>query len=170
MFERGKDSRAGPVDVEIGLGDGHTLSGKLIIPPGRTLTDVLNSAATFVEFEPQDGGRMYLAKAALQSVTPSQIPAAPDLWAGPTEGSGFDPFKVLGIDADTTREHAREAYLRLAKTYHPDKYAAADLPREVRDYLAVMVRRINAANDAVQVRLQKKSAKQEAVFTKQGAG
>jgi hypothetical protein len=33
-----------------------------------------------------------------------------------------------------------------------------------------MVRRINAANDAVQVRLQKKSAKQEAVFTKQGAG
>ena len=56
------------------------------------------------------------------------------------------------------REQAREAYLKLAKLYHPDRYAAADLPREVRDYLAVMVRRINAAHDAVQVRLQKKAA------------
>jgi hypothetical protein len=169
MFERGKD-RAGPVDVEIALGDGQTLGGKLIVPPGRTLTDVLNGAAAFIEFEPVEGGRMYLAKSALHSVTPSNIPAAPDLWAGPTEGAGFDPFRVLGIDADATREHAREAYLRLAKTYHPDRYAAADLPREVRDYLAAMVRRINAANDAVQARLQKKSAKQEPVFTKQGHG
>ena len=100
MFERGKESRAGPVDVEIGLGDGRTLSGKLVVPPGRTLAELLNGSATFVEFEQLDGGRMYLAKAALHSVTPSNIPAAPDLWAGPTEGSGFDPFKVLGIGAE----------------------------------------------------------------------
>ena len=170
MFERGKDSRAGPVEVEIGLGDGRTLSGKLIVPPGRTLPELLNGTATFVEFEALDGGRMYLAKAALHSVTPSNIPAAPDLWAGPTEGAGFDPFKVLGIDADATRDLAREAYLRLAKAYHPDRYAGIDLPREVRDYLSVMVRRINAAHDAVQARLQKKAAKQEAVFTKAGSG
>jgi hypothetical protein len=169
MFERGKDSRAGPVDVEIGLGDGLILSGKLIVPPGRTLPELLNSAAGFVEFEPLEGGRMYLAKTALHSVTPSNVPAAPDLWAGPTEGSGFDPFKVLGVDADTTREHAREAYLRLAKAYHPDKYAGTDLPREVRDYLSIMVRRINAAHDAVQARLLKKAAKQEPVFTKAGS-
>jgi hypothetical protein len=170
MFERGKDSRAGPVDVEIGLGDGRTLSGKLIVPPGRTLPELLNSAAPFVEFESIDGGRMFLAKTALQSVTPSDIPAAPDLWAGPTEGANFDPFKVLGIGADATREHARDAYLRLAKAYHPDKYAGIDLPNEVRQYLAVMVRRINAAHDAVEARLQKKSAKQEPVFTKAGSG
>ncbi|HEU4377274.1 MAG TPA: J domain-containing protein [Hyphomicrobiaceae bacterium] len=113
---------------------------------------------------------MYLAKAAVHSVTPADIPAAPDLWAGPTEGSNFDPYKVLGIGADATREHAREAYLRLAKAYHPDRYASADLPKEVRDYLAVMVRRINAANDAVQARLHRKEAKQEAVFTKAGSG
>jgi hypothetical protein len=170
MFERGKESRAGPVDVEIGLGDGRTLSGKLVVPPGRTLVELLNGSATFVEFEQLDGGRMYLAKAVLHSVTPSNIPAAPDLWAGPTEGSGFDPFKVLGIDAGATREHAREAYLRLAKAYHPDKYAAIDLPREVRQYLSVMVRRINAAHDAVEARMHKQNAKQEPVFTKQGAG
>jgi hypothetical protein len=170
MFERSKDSRAGPVDVEIGLGDGRILNGKLVVPPGRTLPELLNSAAIFVEFEQLDGGRMFLAKAALHSVTPSNIPAAPDLWAGPTEGSGFDPFKVLGIGADATREHAREAYLRLAKAYHPDKHASADLPNEVRQYLSVMVRRINAAHDAVQARMQKKAAKQGAVFTKTGSG
>jgi hypothetical protein len=170
MFERGKDSRSGPVDVEIGLGDGRTLNGKLIVPPGRTLPELLNGSATFVEFLTLDGGRVYLAKTALHSVTPTDIPAAPDLWAGPTEGSNFDPYKVLGIGGDATREQARDAYLRLAKAYHPDRYASADLPKEVRDYLAVMVRRINAAHDAVMARLQRKEAKQEAVFTKQGAG
>ena len=146
------------------------MSGKIVLPPGRTLTDVLNSAATFVEFQPVNGERMFIAKSALRSVTPSNVPPLPDLWAGSTQGAGFDPNVILGIDADTTREHAREAYLRLAKTYHPDRYAAADLPREVRDYLAVMVRRINAAHDAVQVRLQKRTAPQEPVFTKPGQG
>ena len=77
------------------------------------------------------------------------MPPAPDLWAGPTEGAGFDPFAVLGVAPELARDDAREAYLRLAKTYHPDRYASADLPREVRDYLAVMVRRINAAHDTV---------------------
>jgi curved DNA-binding protein CbpA len=64
----------------------------------------------------------------------------------------------------------REAYLKLAKLYHPDRYATADLPKEVRDYLAVMVRRINAAHDTVQTRLQKKADKQEPIFTKAGHG
>jgi DnaJ domain len=166
MFERDKEGRAGPVDVEIGLGDGRILSGKLIVPPGRTLPELLNGTATFVEFEPLEGGRVYLAKTALQSVTPANIPPAPDLWAGPTEGAGFDPYKVLGIDADATHERAREAYLALAKAYHPDKYASTELPREVRAYLSVMVRRINAAHDAVEARIRKKAAKQEPVFTK----
>ena len=49
-----------------GAHDGRTLSGKLIVPPGRTLPELLNSATTFVQFEAIDSGRMYLAKARLQ--------------------------------------------------------------------------------------------------------
>ncbi len=39
----------------------------------------------------------------------------------------------------------REAYLRLAKTYHPDRVAGANLPDEVTDYMNRQARRINAA-------------------------
>jgi DnaJ-domain-containing protein 1 len=171
MFDRSKDNNGGPTEVQIALSDGRTLSGKLTLPPGRSLPDFLNGAATFVEFQPVDGDRMFIAKSSVHSVRPSpSMPAAPDLWAGPTEGSGFDPFKVLGISADSSRDDAREAYLKLAKSYHPDRYASADLPREVLEYLAVMVRRINAAYDTVQAQMKKKAAKQEPIFTKAGNG
>ena len=44
----------------------------------------------------------------------------------------------------------RGAYLRKAKAYHPDRYANADLPDEVRSYLEGMVRRVNAAFAALE--------------------
>jgi hypothetical protein len=170
MFERGKGGREGPVEVEVDLADGQKLTGKVILPPGRSLPEVLNGAATFIEFQPVDGARTFIAKSALHSVTPSNVPATPDLWAGPTQGPSFDPYAILGVSSESSRDDVRDAYLKLAKLYHPDRYATADLPREVRDYLAVMVRRINAAHDSVQARMQKKAAKQEPIFTKSGHG
>ncbi len=170
MFERDKGDRPGPVEVELALEDGQRLNGKLVLPPGRTLPEVLNSASAFVEFHSAEGGRTFIAKSALHCVTPTNVPPAPDLWAGPTQGSSFDPYAVLGVASNSSRDDVREAYLKLAKLYHPDRYATADLPKEVRDYLAVMVRRINAAHDTVQTRLQKKADKQEPIFTKAGHG
>jgi hypothetical protein len=169
MFDRGSRERTeGPVTVQIVLEGGEELQGKLLVPPGRALSDVLNSTAPFVEFEPAEGERMYIAKSALQSVKPTNVPAKPDLWAGSAEPSNFDPFAVLGLKAGATREEAREAYVRMAKIYHPDLYMAVELPREVRDYLAAMVRRINAAHQALENAQRKQAAKQEAVFTRNG--
>jgi DnaJ domain len=153
------------------LSDGQRLIGKLLLPPGRTLPEVLNGQAAFIEFQPSDGPRMFIAKSALHNVTPATVPPpAPDLWAGPSQGPGFDPFAVLGIDADATHELARQAYHKLAMVYHPDRYATADLPREVKDYMSVMARRVNAAYDAVRSRQKQAAARQEAVFTKPTAG
>ena len=169
MFDRGsRDEAGGPVAVEITLEDGQVLHGKLLVPPGRGLSDVLNAASPFVEFEPVSGDRMFIAKSALQAVKPTNVPSAPELWAGPTQGSTFDPFAVLGIKPGSTREQAREAYVRLAKIYHPDKYAAVELPREVRDYLSVMARRVNAAHQAVEAAQRKQFAKEEPVYTQTG--
>jgi hypothetical protein len=175
MFDRGSGSsgggKQGPLEVEIAFRDGQKLTGMVVLPPGRVLAEVLNGAATFIEFKPTDGEQMFIAKSALHSLTPAaNTPPAPDLWAGPTEGARFDPYTILGIDKDSTREQARDAYLKLAKLYHPDRYASADLPREVRDYLAVMVRRINAAHDAVGSKMKKTAAVQEPIFTKSGHG
>jgi hypothetical protein len=171
MFDRGTRGSQGPAEVEIELGDGQKLTGKLLLPPGRSLPEVLNGAATFVEFQPADGQRMFIAKSALHCVTPATAPPdAPDLWAGPSQGPKFDPYAVLGIAVDASREHARQAYHKMAMAYHPDRYATADLPREVKDYMAVMARRINAAYDAVRTKQKQAAARQEAVFTRTSAG
>jgi hypothetical protein len=169
MFNRGGGGQAqGPAPVEITLEDGQELHGKLLLPPGRTLVDVLNGTATFVEFEVSDGERMYIAKSALHCVKPMNVPPAPDLWAGPTDGGNFDPYAVLGIGRGATQEDAREAYVGLAKVYHPDRYAAVELPKEVRDYLAVMARRINAAYQTLDGERKRKEVKREPVFQKAG--
>ncbi len=169
MFNRGNSTAAAePLSVEIELSDGRELSGTLLVPIGRPLTEVLNGASSFVEFQPLSGERMYIAKSALQSVRPTNVPGRPDLWAGPTQGDNFDPFAILGLKPGSTQEEARTAYLNLAKIYHPDRYATAELPAEVREYLSVMVRRINAAHDALKVAQHRQSAKQEPVFTKAG--
>jgi hypothetical protein len=169
MFERGSRDRAeGPIAVEITLEGGQELQGKLLVPPGRVLSDVLNSASPFIEFEPADGERMFIAKSALQAVKPTTVPAKPDLWAGSAEPSNFDPLTVLGLKPGATHEEIRDAYVRMAKIYHPDLYMAVELPREVRDYLAAMVRRINAAHQALENAQRKHAAKEAAVFTRNG--
>lgn len=169
MFDRGsREGSQGPVTVQITLDGGEELQGKLLVPPGRALSDVLNSTAPFIEFEPTEGERMFIAKSALQSVKPTNVPARPDLWAGSAESGSFDPLAVLGLKAGATREEARDAYVRMAKIYHPDRYAAVELPLEVRDYLAAMVRRVNAAHQVLENAQRKQAAKQEAVFTRNG--
>ena len=58
------------------------------------------------------------------------------------------PGEIIVLSAHLTTE-MREAYHRLVKQYHPDKFANADLPREVKEYLNAMSRRINAAYTAL---------------------
>jgi curved DNA-binding protein CbpA len=60
------------------------------------------------------------------------------------------------------------AYFALAKAYHPDRYATAELPAEVRDYLAAMARRINAAHAALDVPQKRQALRQEPIFTSPG--
>jgi curved DNA-binding protein CbpA len=62
----------------------------------------------------------------------------------------FDPFAILGVTADSSHDEVKSAWHRLSKTYHPDRYAAAELPAEVLDYLSAMARRINSAYAALE--------------------
>ena len=56
-----------------------------------------------------------------------------------------DPHHILGVAPGAAWHTVREAYLQLAKAYHPDRFAGLTLPSEVTEYLGVKVRRINAA-------------------------
>ena len=96
------------------------------------------------------------------------VPKLPNLWPGRRGLDGFDPFAVLGVAPGATREEIRQAYFAQAKVYHPDRYATAELPTEVIEYLFAMARRINAAHAALKLEQKKQAARQEPVFTSAG--
>ncbi len=153
MFERNRvDSGLQPtaVPAEITLVDGLVLKGKFLISAARTLQDVLNGEATFLEFEPYGGSRIFVAKTALQSVKLVNPAAPASLKSRASEVQTFDPRKVLGVAADASWEDIRQAYHRLAMAYHPDRYANVQLPGEVREYLESMTRYVNAAFAALE--------------------
>ncbi|MGE0769827.1 MAG: DnaJ family molecular chaperone [Hyphomicrobiaceae bacterium] len=154
MFERGRIDavpETSPVPVEILFLDGEVVKGKLRVAVGKTIADTLNGSGGFVEFEPYGGERGFVAKAQLASIKPVGIPKAPSLRERLEEVDAFDPFAILGITRGTKWDEVRSAYLSLAKSYHPDRYANAELPAEVREYLDVMARRINSAYAALEV-------------------
>ena len=156
MFERRTDSGGGVSDagscgvaVALSLTDGAEVKGRISLPQGRSLTDVLNGTAPFVEFEEFDGPRQFLAKHAIHGVRLIS-PGRGQTLARMRDADGFDPHAILGVALGAPYEDLRSAYLRKAKTYHPDRYANAELPDEVRSYLEVMSRRVNAAFAALE--------------------
>jgi DnaJ domain len=168
MFERTKidnvpDLTALPVEAV--FVDGTIARGKLMVPTTKTMADLLNGAGAFLEFEPYGGERNYIAKAQIASIKMLGVPKLPNLNARLRDFDGFDPFAVLGLKPGATREDIRQAYFALAKSYHPDRYATAELPAEVIEYLFAMARRINAAHAALNVEQKKQAARAEPVFT-----
>jgi hypothetical protein len=144
------------------------MRGKLLVPQGRSVGDALNGPGAFIEFAPYGEDSRFLAKAQLASVRPVGVPPVPNLQARLADVAGFDPHRVLGVSVGASREEVRQAYFALAKAYHPDRYATAELPGEVRDYLAAMARRINAAHAALEAPQKRQAQRQEPVFTSPG--
>jgi DnaJ domain len=171
MFERSKidnvpDLTAMPVEAV--FVDGTIVRGKLMVPTTKGIADLLNGGGAFVEFEPYGGERSYVAKAQIASIKMLGVPKLPNLNARLKDYDGFDPFAVLGVKSGATREDIRQAYFALAKVYHPDRYATAELPTEVIEYLFAMARRVNAAHAALSTEQKKQAAKAEPVFTSPG--
>lgn len=173
MFERNRVDSAdqGFMAVEVTLADGEVAAGKIVVPAGRNVGEFLNGAAAFVEFEPYDGQRTFLAKASIRAVRVLQVQRTVNFNQRLRDLDGFDPWAVLGVERLAAWDDVRAAYHRLAKIYHPDRYATADLPDEVSSYLSGMARRINAAYAALettQTQAQKRhvaAQRQQPIYT-----
>lgn len=152
MFERLKVDDANQtkdVAVEIMLADDQVVAGNIRVPVQRTVFTVLNSDAGFIDFNPFEGERAFIAKSAVRSVRPLQEISDVSRDALSKRSQSFDPHAILEIEKGTDTEGLRQAYLKLTKLYHPDRFANAGLPSEVSDYLAVRAQQINMAYDVL---------------------
>lgn len=147
MFERNRvDNASDPtVAVEIALAGGDVVTGRAALAKGKALHKLLDGDEKFLFVEGFDGESQFVAKADIKSVKviTTQRPRALSLSV--PDASGFDPYRLLGVDAETAWDDVRAAYHRMTKLYHPDKYAGVDLPPEVRGYLEAMAKQVNAA-------------------------
>ena len=153
MFEKSRASnitaQVTHIPASITLTTGETLTGTLAASGVGRIGEVLNSPAPFVEFQAHDGQTRHFNKSAIVSITPLEMPRADQLSRRNADAAVFDPYSVLGISSSATPEQVHAAYVSMARDYHPDRYAAAGLPREVTDYISAMAKRVNAAWDIV---------------------
>ncbi|MEZ5775941.1 MAG: J domain-containing protein [Hyphomicrobiaceae bacterium] len=134
-----------PVSVSITLQTGVVLRGILMVSRTRTLADELNRGEPFIEFEPHEGDRMYIARSSISAVKEMDIPRTDGLAKKLSNLTQFDPYETLGVTKQSSTEEIRLAYLKLAKSYHPDRFAMLDLPHEVVEYLSAVATRVNLA-------------------------
>lgn len=167
MFDRSRADAVAEltgIPVEAAFADGAPVRGKLLVPNTKSVAEYLNGPGAFLEFEPYGGERTFIAKGQIKSIKLLGVPKLPNLNSRVRDLDGFDPHAVLGVQRGASREEVRQAYLAHAKAYHPDRYATAELPSEVIEYLFAMARRINVANDALNVEQKKQPMRAEPVF------
>ena len=176
MFERNRADTQEPVSVAVKVvfDDGNEMAGKLLIPASRSVFDVLQGPSLFLEFEPFEGERRYVAKSSMKTVTLLAGTRPKNLAQKARDMDGFDPHALLGVKPDAAWDDVRTAYLGLAKTYHPDRFASAELPTEVAGYMSAMSRRVNAAYAALELARQVQRAPaarmQDAVYVSGARG
>lgn len=164
MFERNPvDNKAETlIAVEVTMADGSKVSGRAVLAPGKGVHKLLEGGDSFIYVDGFDGDGAFLPKAEIKGLKVIQ-PARPNNTAlNIPDARHFDPHRVLGLEKGASFEEIRDAYHRLTKIYHPDRYASVELPREVKAYIDAMAKNVNAAFRA----LRYVGEKQAPVYTR----
>ncbi|MGI9479282.1 MAG: J domain-containing protein [Hyphomicrobiaceae bacterium] len=152
MFERNQVDNSRDltaVTAKIELTDGRHVSGRFLIARSKSLIDVLNGPAQFIDFEPYSGDVEVISKSSIRSLRIVSVPTGRNPSTIIKDADNFNPYEVLGLEKGAKRSAVRAAFHQLSKTYHPDRYSSAELPGEVMEYLQAMARRINAAHEVL---------------------
>ncbi len=172
MFDRNRVDNATAnqlaIPAEVTMSDGEVIVGHFIIASSRAFGEVLNGESPFLEFAPFQRDRRYIAKSAIRTVKLMEVPGGRALDAHRPMQGEFDPYQALGVKRDAEWEEIREAYIKLTKTYHNDRYASVELPGEVRTYLKDMSARVNTAYallEAPRIQQKRVSTRVEPVYT-----
>lgn len=147
MFERNPidNANALAIAVEITLDDGRTIMGRAALDRGTSVHKLLTAAGDFLYVQSYDGDDDFIPVNTIANLKILK-PVKPSALRQPTQaGADLNPAHVLSVDPHADWDTIRTAYRRLAKLYHPDRYASLDLPDEVAAYLDAKAKQINQA-------------------------
>jgi DnaJ-domain-containing protein 1 len=132
--------------AKLTLTDGKAVLVSVKLPLSGKLADAFNNAETFLDVILGDGTAQMINKSQIARAEAADPPRAGlNQQRRSSDRAGFNPHAVLGVEKTATAEAMRTAYVALVKQYHPDRFAAMDLPQEMKDYAAAMQARINMA-------------------------
>ena len=146
MFES-KDSKSNQALISVILVDDTTMTVSVRLPLSSKLSDAVNNADTFLDVIDQNGRQAFLAKHAIRRVDLIDVPKINQLklQRRDSDRSNFDPYSALGVERSANSEAIKQAYHVMVRKYHPDRFVALDLPKEMTEYAAAMLVRINLA-------------------------
>lgn len=150
VFQGGKSNSARAL-VALTFADGRSETVSVRLPLTAKLNDALNNGEAYLDVVNAAEKQYFLAKSQIVRVELVEVPRAShlNLQRRAADRDRFDPYEVLGVAKDAGSEAIRQAYHAMIKTYHPDRFSAFDLPREMRDYTVAMVVRINLAYEQI---------------------
>jgi DnaJ-domain-containing protein 1 len=137
--------------VAMTFADGRTDMVSVRLSLTSKLHDALNSADAFLDVVNGAGKQYFVAKSSIASVELIEVPKAGqmNMQRRTIDREQFDPYKILGVASDAEQDAIRQAYHAMVKAYHPDRFSALDLPKEMKDYAAAMLVRINLAYEQI---------------------
>jgi DnaJ-domain-containing protein 1 len=137
--------------VAITLANGTVENGTVKLPLSSKLHDALNNADQFLDVIDSEGKQSFISKSAVARVELIEVPRANqiNLQRRASDNASFNPYDVLAVPRGSDAAAIKQAYHALAKKYHPDRFLNVDLPREMADYAAAMLVRINLAYEQI---------------------
>lgn len=150
MFQSSK-SNAIRALVAMSFQDGRTDMVSVRLTLTSKLNDALNSTDAFLDVVNGAGKQYFVAKSSIASVELIEVPKASQMNLQRRTGDReqFDPYQVLGLANGADPDAVRQAYHAKVKAYHPDRFTALELPKEMKDYAAAMLVRINLAYEQI---------------------
>ncbi len=142
MFERAPENR---MPVVVITNDGETILGSVRMTLSNKLSDAINGDEPFFDFVSAGGERFFIAKHSVRRVETFEAPRADQLGRREKNIADFDPHQVLGLARGAPLAAIKQAYHKLARAYHPDRFAGIELPPEMHEYATAMLARINLA-------------------------
>ena len=136
--------------VIVTMMDGTTANLAIRLSMSSKLADTLNNADQFLDVLDIDGRQTFIAKHTVRRVELLDAPRASlNVQRRSTDRAVFNPYAVLGVDKESSPAAIRQAYHDLVRKYHPDQFANFDLPKEMKDYAAAMLVRLNLAYEQI---------------------